>query len=125
MCDPLAYFVDHHPNAIWDHINNYRQPVVVVVDSNKQNLGNGIRNSSGSLTLHYIVIRGIKEDSSGIRYFLVYDPGYYSRNFEYTEDQLVYLMGMYGAPEWVYRYGKDTIVPYGDMPAYMLTVYGD
>jgi hypothetical protein len=110
--------------AIWDHINNYRQPVVVVVDSNKQDSGGTIRNSSGTLTLHYIVIRGIKE-TSGIRYFLVYDPGNDFTKIEYTENQLMYLMGMYGAPEWVYRYGRDTIVPRGDMPAYMLTVQGD
>ncbi|MHB9291358.1 hypothetical protein Holit_00433 [Hollandina sp. SP2] len=111
--------------AIWDHITNYNQPVVVVVDSNKQLAGGGIRTSSSAPTLHYIVIRGIRETSSGIRYFCVHNPAYYLNNLEYREADLIDLMGMYGAPEWVYRYGRDTIVPNGDMPAYILTVYGD
>lgn len=47
------------------------------------------------------------------------------RNLEYTEAQLMSLMGMYGDPAWVYHYGRDVVVPRGAMPAYMLTVYGD
>jgi hypothetical protein len=114
---------------IWDHINTGGQPVVIVVDSNKQRQGGGINLSSVDPILHYIVIRGIKEDSSGgIRRFSVHDPGDPTYPLEYTEDQLLYLMALTGGtnPPWVYAYGTAVVDPvYRRDPAYILTVEGD
>jgi hypothetical protein len=113
---------------IWDHIKSYLQPVVVVVDSNKQRLGGGIQTSSYQPTLHYIVIRGIRENGSGgTRYFLVHNPAYYSGMLEYTEEELIYLTGLPSntQPQWVYTYGTEQVNPKWSTPAYILKVQGD
>jgi hypothetical protein len=107
--------------AIWDHINTYNEPVVVVVDSNKQNNIN--TQNYTAPTLHYIVIMGIREASSGgTRYFSVYDPANNSSYpIQYTEANLRYFMEMpSNAPEWVYWYGMRQANP----PAYILKVKG-
>ena len=114
--------------AVWDHITTYNQPVVVLVDSNKQRLGGGIRNSSASPNIHYIEIRGIKEASSGTRYFYAYDPGDTVYPLEYTEAELRFIMALSGTtdPTWVYDYGRDVADPlYRREPAYILKVQGD
>jgi hypothetical protein len=111
--------------AIWDHIKNYRQPVVVVVDSNKQlPYSNNVQSSWDNPTLHYIVIKGISEDSSGgTRHFVIYDPMFYSENTKYTEANLRKLMALPdNTPAWVYKYGYREV---GSDPAYILTVQGD
>jgi hypothetical protein len=111
--------------AIWDHIKTYKQPVVVVVDSNKQGAGNNVAPSSSQPTLHYIVIKGIKEGSAGgIRYFMAFDPAVYLNTLEYTEENLRSLIALpqNTKPEWVYRYGKDIT---GNDPAYIIKVQGD
>jgi hypothetical protein len=109
--------------AIWNHINNYHQPVVVVVDSNKQ-IGNSVKTSTVEPTLHYIVIKGIYEDSSGgTRHFLIHDPSYFMTDYEYNEVALRQLIALpYNTPAWVYNYGYQTV---GAEPAYILTVQGD
>jgi hypothetical protein len=110
--------------AIWDHIKANKQPVVVV-DSNKQGGGNRVRTSSIRPTLHYIVIRGIREDrAGGTRYFMVYDPAVYSSALEYTEEDLRSLIALPGNtyPPWVYNYGQ--YITGGD-PAYIIKVQGD
>jgi hypothetical protein len=111
--------------AIWNHIRDYRQPVVVVVDSNKQILGSSqIQLSSSPPTLHYIVITGINETNSGdVRYFSVYNPA--DRNFpiKYTEENLRTLIALPdNTPAWVHKYGNRKVV---QDPAYILTVQGD
>jgi hypothetical protein len=108
--------------AIWDHIKNYHQPVVVVVDSKKQ-AGNTAKTSNAVPTLHYIVIRGISEESAGgIRRFWIHDPGAYS-DVSYSESDLRKLMALpYNTPAWVYNYGYQKV---GSDPAYILTVQGD
>ncbi|MDR2634121.1 MAG: hypothetical protein LBC51_10970 [Treponema sp.] len=114
--------------AVWDHITTYNQPVVVLVDSNKQKPGGSIIRSSASPILHYIVIRGIKETSSGTRYFYAYDPGDPDYPLEYTEAELRYIMALSGTtnPRWVYDYGRDVADPlYRREPAYILKVQGD
>ncbi|MDR0721692.1 MAG: hypothetical protein LBF75_02695, partial [Treponema sp.] len=114
--------------AVWDHISTSNQPVVVLVDSNKQRLGGGIRNSSAPPILHYIVIRGIKETSSGTRYFYAHDPGDSVYPLEYTEGELRFIMALSGTtnPRWVYDYGRGVVDPvYRREPAYILTVQGD
>jgi hypothetical protein len=112
--------------AIWDHINTYKEPVVVVVDSNKQ-LSNGnvvsYLPASSIPTLHYIVIRGTEEDSSGTRYFSVYDPANRSLfPIKYTEADLRFLMELPSntQPQWVYQYGISQVI----YPAYILKVQG-
>lgn len=116
---------------IWNHIKANYQPVVVVVDSNKQvysSQDGKVQSTSGPPTLHYIVIRGIRENGSGgTRYFLVYDPWLYSRNLEYTEENLLKLMALPSntKPKWVYDYGTENVTPKWDIPAYILKVQGD
>jgi hypothetical protein len=109
--------------AIWDHINSYHQPVVVVVDSNKQ-AGNTTRTSNAVPTLHYIVIKGIVEETSGgTRYFYVHDPDTFLNDLKYNESDLRKLMALpYNTPAWVYNYGYKKA---GTDPAYILTVQGD
>jgi hypothetical protein len=111
--------------AIWNHIRDYQQPVVVVVDSNKQN-GVYVVTSTIPPTLHYIVIKGIYEDKSGgKRNFLIHDPGnYFNNSLSYSEDNLRTLIALPGnAPAWVYDYGSQT---QGSVdPAYILMVQGD
>jgi hypothetical protein len=108
--------------AIWDHVNNYHQPAVVVVDSNKQD-GNTTRASYIEPTLHQLVIRGIYEESSGgTRRFYVYDPAIY-RDRIYSESDLRKLIALpYNTPAWIERYGNQKV---GYEPAYILTVQGD
>ena len=66
------------PDTIWNHIKNYNQPVVVVIDSNiSAHMQNNDTPPStrGTPTLHYVVIRGIREQTQGgTKYFSVYDP---------------------------------------------------
>jgi hypothetical protein len=108
--------------AIWDHINNYHQPVVAVVDSNKQ-VFDQVVTSTMKPTLHYIVIRGIYNNASGTRYFYVYDPYVYMRDLKYSESDLRKLIAMpANASAWVYKYGNYKV---GSDPAYVLTVQGD
>jgi hypothetical protein len=113
--------------AVWDHINAYNQPVVIVVDSNKQKPGGGTKLSSSRIILHYIVIRGIRESSS-TRYFSVYNPADSVYPLEYTEKELMSIMTLSGAtdPPWVYEYACNIVYPpYRTDPAYILTVQGD
>jgi hypothetical protein len=110
--------------AIWNHIKNNRQPVVVIVNSNKIS-GYSIQESWDIPRLHYIVIRGVYEEdrSGGIRRFMVYDPASYLRNLSYTEADLRKLMALPdNTPEWVYKYGNQKT---GENPAYILMVQGD
>ncbi|MDR2052502.1 MAG: hypothetical protein LBP80_03730 [Treponema sp.] len=115
-------------DAIWNHINNYRQPVVVVIDSNIRDYvqSYGVAPASRSPpTLHYVVVYGIK-NTGGTRIFTFYDPAGYgngtSRN--YDDRQLSALMLMpSNSPAWVYQYpASDLNRPY---PAYILLVQGD
>jgi hypothetical protein len=110
-------------NSIWNHIKNNRQPAVVVVDSNKQDYDKVLASTKEPI-LHYIVIRGIYESSSGgTRNFLIYDPSAYYANLSYSEDNLRKLIAMpYNTPAWVYNYGNPIT---GSNPAYGLTVQGD
>jgi hypothetical protein len=126
--------VNSATQAIWDHINTYNEPVVVVVDSNKQ-LANGtvvsssfipnIQNSPNHPTLHYLVIRGIQEDSAGgTRRFSVYDPANRARRpLLYTEEDLRTVMDLPWNtwPKWVYDYPQMQGYHY---PAYILKVQG-
>jgi hypothetical protein len=108
--------------AVWDHINNYEQPVVVVVDSNKQAYEQVI-SSTIKPTLHYIVIKGIYNDALGARYFYVYDPDTFLNNLNYSESDLRKLMALPGNTDaWVQKYGNYKV---GGEPAYILTVQGD
>jgi hypothetical protein len=116
--------------AVWDHINTYNQPVVVIVDSNKQVLGGGTKPSSSAPFLHYIVIRGINENSSGgTRRFSVHDPLDPTYPLVYTEEELRSIMVLSSVgtnPTWVYEYGSNVVDPgYRRDPAYILTVQGD
>jgi hypothetical protein len=115
---------DSATKAIWDHINNYNQPVVVVVDSNKQNPNNSntLLPSSSIPTLHYIVIMGIREEGSGgTKRFSVYDPSNSRYPLEYTETNLRTLMDLPATwPQWVYSYGASKV----GSPAYILKVQG-
>jgi hypothetical protein len=111
---------------IWDHINNYKQPVVVVVDSDisiyMQTHDTPPYNRTNS-TLHYVVIKGIRENSNGTRYFSIYDPAT-PGTIEYTEIQLRGLIEMPSIlPAWVYSYPRYNLgIP---EPSYRLLVYGD
>lgn len=108
---------------IWDHINKKHQPVVVAVDSNKQ-LVNTVVNSVSPPVLHYLVIRGISQESPAKdKYFYVHDPNAYIGDLKYTEQELQKLMAMpSSAPAWVYKYGER--ITWTD-PAYTLAVEGD
>jgi hypothetical protein len=114
---------------IWESIKTNRQPVAVIVDSNKQKDNGGIIHTFIEPTLHYLVIRGVREDGSGNRYFSVYDPAdALSSPLEYKEADLRYIVALpYNTPEWVYRYGNSYLDPlyYAEEPAYMLTVEGE
>jgi hypothetical protein len=109
--------------AIWDHVNNYHQPVVVVVDSNKQAYDQAL-SSSIEPTLHYVVIKGISDNTSGTRYFTVYDPALaYTEGVTFTESNLRKLIALpHNTPVWVEKYGNQKV---GYDPAYILTVQGD
>jgi hypothetical protein len=109
--------------AIWNYIKNYRQPVVVVVDSNKRS-GRSVIDSQKIPVLHYIVIKGISETTSGgKRNFMVNDSAVYYDDLTYSESDLRKLIAMpANAPEWVYKYGNQKV---GLDPAYILTVQGD
>jgi hypothetical protein len=110
-------------NSIWTHIEKYHQPAVVVVDGNKQNYDK-VLSSSAEPVLHYIVIRGIYQESSGKdRYFFAYDPYSYIDKLKYREQDLQKLIALPDStPEWVYKYGNPIA---GSDPAYILTVQGD
>jgi hypothetical protein len=112
--------------AIWDHINTYRQPVVIVVDLNKQTSGSGVLTSTIRPALHYIVVKGLREVNS-IRYFSVYDPWQFLDKLEYTEENLLKLKALPSntKPEWVYDYGIENVNPKWGIPAYILKVQGD
>jgi hypothetical protein len=89
-------------DQIWSHIKDYRQPVVALIDSNIRSYvdQNGTEPSytnrlNTPVSLHCIVIRGITDDnSSGTKYFKVYDPAYPFLNQTYTETQLKILMSL-------------------------------
>lgn len=113
-------------DTIWDHINTFKQPIVVVVDSNiiaymkNHNTPPAIRSVP---TLHYIVIRGIRESSIWTRYFSVYDPDI-SGIIEYTSTQLQGLITMpANTPEWVYAYPQNEL--WISDPCYRVLVYGN
>jgi hypothetical protein len=114
-------------DAIWNHINNYRQPVVVVIDSNiRDYVGvNSVAPSPRSPPiLHYAVVYGIK-NISGTRMFTFYDPAGFGNRVsrEYSDRQLSTLMLMpSNSPSWVYQYpASDLSIGY---PAYILLVQG-
>jgi hypothetical protein len=113
-------------DEIWDHIKFYKQPVVVVVDSNimeymtKNPVPPSVR---GVPTLHYIVIIGMRESqSSFIKYFSIYDPDT-PGIVEYTSTQFKGLITMpANTPEWVYNYPKNDLWIYE--PCYRLLIFG-
>jgi hypothetical protein len=112
--------------AIWDHILNYNQPVVVLVDSNKQKPGGGIQPSSSKPTLHYIVVMGIKEEAAGgTRHFFVHDPADPKVPLDYTENDLLSIMVMDNItnPDWVYWYPR--MYKGINYPVYILMAEGD
>jgi hypothetical protein len=115
-------------DAIWNHINNYRQPVVVAIDSNIRDYVQryGVAPASRSQpTLHYVVVYGIK-NTGGIKMFTFYDPAGSGNGIsrEYSDRELSALMLMpSNSPVWVYQYpAYDLNRSY---PAYILLVQGD
>jgi hypothetical protein len=115
-------------DAIWNHINNYRQPVVVLIDSYIQDYVEKYEAAPvprSPPVLHYVVVYGIK-NTSGTKIFTLYDPagvgGLASRS--YNDRQLSALMLMpSNSLAWVYQYpSRDLNRPY---PAYILLVQGD
>ena len=99
-------------DQIWSHIKNKKQPVVVVMDSNRSDeliLQHSINGMTASPTLHYEVIVGIKEDSSG-KWFIVNDPWEtYGPNRKYKASDFVKAMEVNSGvmPQWVYYYAKN------------------
>ncbi len=118
------YPADQVVNKIWEHINNYWEPVVTIIDSNKIGtvLSRDIYDGSAATTLHYNVVIGIKE-RDGTRYFIVYDPIRRYNKREYKVDDYKWMMTI--PPDvsgsWVYDY------PYYDKgidePCYVMTVF--
>jgi hypothetical protein len=115
-------------DAIWNHINNYRQPVVILIDSSIQDYVERYDvppNPRGPPTLHYVVVYGIK-NTSGTKTFTFYDlagiGGFASRSFRDRQLSALMLMPS-NSPAWVYQY------PASDLgrsyPAYILLVQGD
>jgi hypothetical protein len=84
----------------------------------------GVTTTTIPPTLHYIVIKGIFEESSGgIRHFDVHDPDTYTNSTD-SEAGLRTLIAMPdNAPVWVYDYGSQTTGSVN--PAYILMVQGD
>jgi hypothetical protein len=121
---------DAATNAIWNHINNNRQPVIIVIDSNvmdyvQQNGTAPPDNSRLVPFLHYVVVRGIK--NTGRRIFSIYDPGAFNPNLqirEYSESELRILMSLpRNTSAWVYQYPSRSL-GISD-PGYVLSVQGD
>jgi hypothetical protein len=118
-------------NAIWNHIKNNRQPVVILIGSsviqNVQTNGQAPTNR-GMPILHYVVMYGTKE-VNGIKRFIFYDPAAIDNipSRDLNEHQLCELMRMPPTQitgyKWVYDY------PSWDLrisdPAYILLVQGD
>ena len=132
-------------DAIWDHINKNKEPVVVVIDSNKQddygkydstkNTPDPISGKIPDPTLHYILVRGIRENGS-TRYFSVYDQWGHidsatnpvvanEKPIEHEEKDLVALMALpANTPAWLFAYWTGKHPNTTDLPAFILKVNG-
>lgn len=103
-------------NIIFNHVNNNRQPAVVVVDNsivdevlyNSKYVVNYYRNTTP--VLHYLVVIGVFENTpGGIKNFRIYDPAWVNLPREFTETQLSSVMRMPSNNSWVYKYPSDKL----------------
>jgi hypothetical protein len=114
-------------NEIWNHIENFQQPVVIVVDSRMQyyidkNMDIPDNNKREIPALHYMVVVGIVERFEKI--FRVLDPADKRSPFEYSAKQLGNLMCLPpNTPAWVYKHPKEDLNIYD--PCYILFIQGD
>ena len=120
-------------DKIWNHIRDNKKPVVVVMDSSctidliKKK---SIFGMSYSPVLHYNVIVGIKEDSTG-KYFIINDPGENDflgkgeHRLYKAEDYVNSLrINRYVKPDWVYEYAENNHTGnWSDDGCYVMFVY--
>jgi hypothetical protein len=114
-------------NEIWNHIEKFEQPVVIVVDSRMQDYIEKNRDIPDNKkrdipALHYMVVVGIVERAEKI--FRVLDPAGRRTPKEYTAKQLGDLMCLPpNTPAWVYSHPKEDLKIFD--PCYILFIQGD